>query len=201
MAAVNTVDVIILAAGRSSRFGSDKRLLTLQPLLKTITQAFAGSEYRLLCVLQTSDKANLPRLLGDFQQDAHVVPIWNPEPEQGMGGSLALAAQQLQADVAMVLLADMPFVKPETLLKVLQKADSSHITAPVFQGRRGHPVCFGRDFFAGLQQLAGDHGARDLIAQHASQLIGVDTDDKGVILDIDTPADWQQAQHVTDSPL
>lgn len=187
---ITTVDVVILAAGSSTRFGSDKRLLTLKPLLKVIASALGNMEYRLLCVLKAGDEKNIHELLGDFRFHPHLLLLMNEQPEQGMGSSLALAATQLNAEVAMVFLADMPFILPETILQLLVRSGVHHITAPVYENQRGHPVCFGAHYFSGLRQLEGEFGARQLIVQHLSQLHLLETSDKGVVVDIDTAVDW-----------
>ena len=185
------VDVIVLAAGSSSRFGSDKRRLTLQPLLGRITNALNGNQYRLLLVLRDEDKSRLPLLLGDFLHLPQLSLIFNPNPEKGMGHSLSLATMQLQGSIAMVFLADMPFIKPESIQALLIRTASDTIVAPVCNEQRGHPVIFGSDFFKSLASLGSDTGAKSLLKKYADHVVLVNVDDVGVITDVDTPADWQ----------
>lgn len=186
------VDVVILAAGSSRRFGSDKRLLLLQSVLNTVVVALGDTPHRLFLVLKNSDRNHLDTLLGEWQHHPLLQLVWNDHPEEGMGHSLALAAQQLQAPLAMVCLADMPFIEGATFRQLLQMANPDIIVVPVFHGRRGHPVCFGRKYHTDLQQLHGDSGARALLEQYADSVEYVDVYDAGILADIDTPHDWQQ---------
>jgi molybdenum cofactor cytidylyltransferase len=189
-----SIDIIILAAGNSRRFDGDKRLLMLQTILHTITQTFSNNNIRIICVLKSSDKNQLPNLLGEYQHHQALNVVWNDKPEQGMGHSLALAAKQLTADACMVFLADMPLIKAHTLQQLLPLLTAHNIVTPSYQQQRGHPVCFGRDFYEELQQLQGDKGAKHLFDKYPEACITIETDDKGVLIDIDTPNDWQQYQ-------
>ncbi|HIC80921.1 MAG TPA: 4-diphosphocytidyl-2C-methyl-D-erythritol kinase, partial [Kiloniellaceae bacterium] len=61
------------------------------------------------------------------------------------------------------------------------------ICVPTWQGKRGNPVLFARRFFAEMQEVAGDVGARALIGEHAEVVCEVPMDDDAVLVDIDTP--------------
>ncbi|MGD7129787.1 nucleotidyltransferase family protein, partial [Ralstonia pseudosolanacearum] len=96
--------------------------------------------------------------------------------------------KQLAASRARLLpLADMPWLAPHTIARVAQALDAHHCVAPFHQGRRGHPIGFGADYFAGLAALDGDEGARALI--DPARLIRLDVGDAGTLRDVDTPAD------------
>jgi molybdenum cofactor cytidylyltransferase len=117
--------------------------------------------------------------------------IENDQAEQGMGHSLALGVTS-SCDAAgwVVALADMPWITPQTTVSVVHELKrGATLVAPVYQGRRGHPVGFGRKWRNPLQALNGDLGARHLLATHMDELISLPTDDRGVLLDIDYQAD------------
>ena len=63
------------------------------------------------------------------------------------------------------------------------------LAAPVYQNQRGHPVAFSSNFFDALSTLDGNVGARYILNQHADRLTVIDTEDAGVLKDIDTPRD------------
>jgi len=63
------------------------------------------------------------------------------------------------------------------------------IVAPVYSGKRGHPVGFGQKFFRGLLELEGGVGARHLLQESGSSVVTVEVTDKGVLKDVDTPDD------------
>src|SRR6266581_8144523 len=110
---------------------------------------------------------------------------------EGMGTSLA-AGVRAAADAHgwLVALADMPFLRPQTIRVIAQAlSDGAAIAAPAYRGERGHPVGFARRFFDELSALHGDHGARELLAQHPDWVTLYEVDDPGVLRDIDKPSD------------
>jgi len=90
-------------------------------------------------------------------------------------------------------LADMPFIRPETIRTVAKALhDGAAIAAPSFQGRRGHPVGFARRFYEELSSLHGDNGARQFLEQHPEWVKVFEVDDPGVVRDIDEPSDLER---------
>jgi molybdenum cofactor cytidylyltransferase len=112
-------------------------------------------------------------------------------PDGGMGSSLAHAVRSSPEAIGwLVALADMPFVKSSTLCSVVEALRSgAEIAAPVYRGRRGHPVGFSKRWFAELSNLQGDVGARRLIENHPLSITFVEVDDPGIHRDVDTPDD------------
>ncbi|MGH7179104.1 MAG: nucleotidyltransferase family protein, partial [Tepidisphaeraceae bacterium] len=92
----------------------------------------------------------------------------------------------------LIALADMPFVSPETLRTVIRHLEAgATITAPSFNGQRGHPVGFGRSLYGELIALEGDVGAREVLARHANKLKILVCTDPGICRDVDTPEDLE----------
>jgi molybdenum cofactor cytidylyltransferase len=67
------------------------------------------------------------------------------------------------------------------------------IVVPTYQGRRGHPVLWGRAHWPAFQALAGDEGARGLLEALRAYVVEVCVDDPGILKDFDTPQDFAQA--------
>ena len=108
-----------------------------------------------------------------------------------MGVSLAHAVRVTpEATSWIVALADMPFIRPETIRLVAERLDSgAALVAPAWRGERGHPVGFAARFRDELSALTGDAGARELLRSRRDELDLIECDDPGVLRDIDTPAD------------
>ena len=107
---------------------------------------------------------------------------------RGMGASLAAGvAARPQVGGWVIALADMPWIAPDTITRVAHALDPHHCVVPFHAGQRGHPIGFGTDFFTGLTSLDGDEGARRLI--DPATLVRIETDDAGILRDVDTPAD------------
>ena len=110
-----------------------------------------------------------------------------------MGATLAFAAANLPDwDAALVCLADMPFISGDTYAAVAAKAAPDRIVVPEYRGRPGNPVAFGSRFFPALTRLGGDGGARPLLRQNPEAVLPLPLDDRGILLDVDTPDDLHQ---------
>lgn len=180
---------LVLAAGRARRFGSDKRLAQLpgggSVIAQTLTRISAAGLPVLLCV---ADGDELPE---SFATPAGTRVLHCARAGEGMGATLAEGAAQLPADwdAVLVCLADMPWVCEATYRALADAAAADRICRPVHAQRPGNPVAFGRDFFAQLSELAGDVGAKALVAASADRVLPVEVDDPGIHLDIDLPGD------------
>lgn len=180
---------VLIAAGRSSRFGSDKLLHPLAdgtPIALASLRNLKAACAEVVAVLRPEQQA-LATLLGE--NGARL--IFSEASNKGMGYSLAAGVRGSEnANGWLLALADMPFVLPQTIGKVAEAlAEGVSIVAPSHLGRRGHPVGFARRWFESLCALDGDTGARHLLDAHAADLQLLPCDDPGVCRDIDTPED------------
>lgn len=189
---LDRITAVLLAAGGARRFGGDKLLYRL-PDGRSIGRAAAESLLavvpRTIAVLRPDDAELAEQLAA-----AGCRIIRNPEHELGMGASLACGVRA-SADASgwLIALADMPFIRPRTVQAVCgQLRAGRDLVAPVFAGRRGHPVGIGRRFKGELAELRGDQGARELLRHHALDLLPCD--DPGICTDIDRPEDLLPTQ-------
>jgi len=112
---------------------------------------------------------------------------------EGMGGTLAEASDHIPGwDGAIIALADMPWVAPDTYLKVAAKLSAESICVPTHAGQRGHPVGFGSDFYSELRSISGDVGARHLFKMYTEQVIELPVRDAAIHRDIDFPSDLRK---------
>lgn len=180
---------ILLAAGSSRRFGSNKLLAPLAegtPVGVAAARSLIGVLPDSIAVVRPAD-SELAALLRS--QGLQIVEC--AQAEQGMGHTLAAAiGAAARADAWLIALADMPFIQSSTHADLVARlVEGTAIIAPHYQGRRGHPVGFAAEYGAELLALTGESGARDLLSRHASVLTRLEVDDPGILLDIDTPAD------------
>jgi molybdenum cofactor cytidylyltransferase len=185
---------ILLAAGSSKRFGSNKLLQALPAgTPEAGTPIGLAAAKHLLDALPESIAVVRPRAqkLGKLLRDAGCNTVMCKNAGEGMGTSLAAGVRAAsEADGWVVALADMPFLRPETI-RVIAKAlsEGAAIAAPSYRGQRGHPVGFARRFLEELSSLHGDLGARTLLDQHPDWVTAHEVDDPGVLRDIDKPSD------------
>jgi CTP:molybdopterin cytidylyltransferase MocA len=121
--------------------------------------------------------------------------VENADPDSDMRESvrLGLAALPAEADAVLLCLADHPLVRPATIRAIVAKhaAGPDAILAPVSRGRRGHPVLFPR---AALDGIAAGLTLREARDRWPGGVRAVDVDDEGVVIDVDTPEDYERAR-------
>lgn len=175
---------ILLAAGSSSRFGPDK---LLHPLADGSTIAVVAAR-RLLAAIPHSIAIVRPgaEKLAVLLQEEGMATVVNPQPETGMAGSIVCGIQATRHACAWVIaLADMPFIQSATIAQVVQHLRRGALaSAPVYKGRRGHPVGFGAVLAEDLLALRGDNGAAPVL-QRVSRPTLFETPDAMVLRDID----------------
>jgi molybdenum cofactor cytidylyltransferase len=119
--------------------------------------------------------------------------VRNPRPEDGQLSSLqcGLRAVPAEAESVVYLPGDYPCVRPDTVARLLAERGSGPLAIPRCDGRNGHPVVIGRELIG--EFLAETVSAREVVHRHSANAVYVDTDDPGVLRDLDTPADYAEA--------
>lgn len=185
------VGVIVLAAGRGSRFGAEspKTLARLgeRPLVAHAVSSAKASGLRPIVVVVGCQAAEVAAAAG---RDVEVVE--NPSWEEGMSTSLRAGLAAVMADrtvtAVTVALADQPRIGAEAYRRlVLACADGAELAVATYGGQRGHPVLIGRSYFDEAMRMTGDQGARTLLAK--PEVVEVPCDGTGEATDVDTPAD------------
>ncbi|MFA9275853.1 MAG: NTP transferase domain-containing protein [Candidatus Aquirickettsiella gammari] len=183
---------ILLAAGQGKRFdasGLRHKLLQKLPSGQNIVSTSAMNLQQAL----PHSIAVVARDAGAIQDSLAMLemPVAVCEDAQsGMSNSLRTGLQYLPAelDAFIIALADMPFVRAETIQAIASSlAAGAEIVVPVFAGQRGNPVGFAKKYSQQLRQLEGDRGARQLLQNlPVTELV---VDDPGILRDIDRPED------------
>ena len=180
---------VVLAAGRSQRFGATKQLLEVDgvPIVRgaaSLARAVCG-DYTLLVVGH-----EWGNVVAAAEGQCQFVAI-NEDYTDGIGASIACAARSLaqSADSLLIMLADQPLITADHLNALLSawSGDDDEIVATAFAGVKGPPVLMPRATFADLARLGGDTGARKLFDNPDYRVTTVWFDPAAV--DIDSPED------------
>ena len=180
---------VLLAAGAGTRFGGGKLVHPLEDGLAIAAHAARNLVTAGLDVIAVVRPGDFP--LADLLEQEGCQVTHCAESVHGMGHTLAHGvASTREAGGWIVALADMPRLKPATIEAIAAAiAGGAPIAAPYFGAERGHPVGFGSRLREELTQLTGDAGAKAVLQRHAQEIVRIETDDPGVLLDIDRKSD------------
>lgn len=184
------IAAVVLAAGVSSRMGSNKLLVEIggKPLIRrTVETALASAASSILVVTGNRGDEIRSSLSG-----LNLRFIDNPTFSKGLSESLKRGLSALPDDVdgALILLGDMPDVSTELidrLIAAFNPGEDRAICVATRHGKRGNPVLWARRFFAEMMAIEGDVGAKHLMAAYDELVCEVEAADDGPLIDIDTP--------------
>ncbi len=184
---------IVLAGGRSIRMGRPKATLAagdmtfLERVVRTLSE---GGCDEVVVVLNTED-ARITSLASSA--GATATRGGGADSEQVESLRAGLRALPRGVEAAVVLPVDHPLVQPATVAILIGafKRGGAPVVRVSHAGRPGHPVLFSSAVFDEL--LEGDlpHGARTVIRAHAGALDEVEVEDAGVLVDVDTPGEYE----------
>jgi molybdenum cofactor cytidylyltransferase len=194
--------VIVLAAGKGSRFAVAGHKLAqdlgAQSVLGTTLRHAIASGLPVL-VVTTESLVDLAKR-SVAARDIVIVPEFGTQgqPAPGMGHSIAMGVTA-RADAGgwLILPGDMPLVQPSTLAAVARELAQHPVVCAQYKGRRGHPVGFATELYSELATLTGDEGARRLVSRYPA--LGLELNDPGVLVDVDTEADLDQLRQSLDT--
>jgi len=182
---------IVLAAGNSQRFGSQKMLYPLanrEPMLSVTISLYRQvfDEVTVVVRSKTNEVASLAA-------EAGASLIASPSADLGMSQSL-IAGVKAHANAGrwLIALGDMPYVLPSSLRLMLE--DKHMLVAPSLAGKRGNPVIFDASYKPQLLALTGDNGGRSIVENNSDALGLVRLNDPGVLYDIDSVGDVRPQQ-------
>lgn len=181
---------LILAAGQSSRMGFPKALLELQgeTFLDRLIRMFSGCCSPVVAVLG----AEAERIRGGLRAAEGARLVVNTEWQRGQITSLQRGLREIGPEQAVLFtLVDLPAVRAETLERLVA-APPRPLRIPRCRGRRGHPVLIAPELVAEFLALGPEEAARDVVNRHVVEY--VDTDDEGVIRDIDDPEAYRRLE-------
>ena len=189
------IPIILLAAGGSTRMGRPKQLLPWgnQTLIEHQIQTLMKTGSPVNVILGSDSNLIIP-VINKYSVNFFINNRW----ENGMGNSIAFGINQTaklfpSAEGVLISLLDQPMVNTSHYEKMIGKFQSSFqqiIVSHSDTGWNGVPVLFDNCYFAELETLDGEEGAKVIIQRHKNSVINMDC--KEILEDMDTPEVYQE---------
>ncbi len=202
------ISCIILAAGESTRFPGGKLVQKIRdnevekPLLRYLIDKYLGHDnIDEIVVVVGYDFSDIIRAVGD----TGVKYVYNPDYHKGMSFSVktGVASVLKYSDIVIIHPGDVPFIKERTIGELLDKAvelyrsGKDFILLPRYKGKGGHPLMVSRNLAKHILEITEEErGLKGFLRRFATYKIYIDTDDFGVVYDIDEPKDLIEAENL-----
>lgn len=186
------ISAIVLAAGQGARFGRCKQLIQLgeKALVEHVLDTVNASAVDDIILVLGAHADEIQRRV-KLRRERVVI---NPRYAEGMSTSIQAGLRELRpsTDAAIIVLADQPFVSPQTLNRLADEYRKRKAPAfvPTYRGARGNPVLVDKSLFAEMLTLRGDAGFRAILKKDPEAIVTVPVDDVGIVTDIDTQEDF-----------
>mgnify|MGYP006301433061 CR=1 FL=1 len=193
------IDAIILAAGKSERFGRPK-----------VLQTFLGEPFvtRIITNLREAGVRNVSLVMGykageyirQLPQSGFPYIVINSNYEKGQFSSLQVGLESVNenADGVIMTLVDCPHL-PLKVYKDLVDAACAHpdkVIIPTYQSKGGHPIFLPGILFDEILGSDPDENLRDLLTRHPGLIYRHPVKEPGITMDIDTPEDLVRLEKI-----
>ena len=186
--------IVILAAGKSKRLGTQKQLLQYKG--KTLLNHAVDTALKTGCPSVIVVLGSNMDLLRKELKDKPIIIVENMGWQQGMASSIRCALENIKAAIirpqgVILMVCDQPHVNSSLLLNLLEKKQQAGlpIAASSYAGKMGTPALFDKSFFPALMKLTGDKGAGKLISDNPDKVATLSF--PAGIIDIDTVEDYE----------
>ena len=190
------ISAVILAAGRSIRMGLLKPLLPLcgQTIIERVIGLFRQTGISDILVVVGHQAESITPLL----KKQGIRWAVNDHYDEGMFSSIQTGVKSLSEKCPAFFLipADMPFVLPSTVMKLKDAYYNSNmdICHPCHGKRRGHPPLISAALIPSILAFPEPGGMRTLLHRFEATSMNVACDDPGILIDMDTPDDYERAK-------
>lgn len=196
------ISCLLLAAGLSRRMGATNKLLLKvngNSFVRRTTEELLKFPFQNIYVVTGHDEQAVAEELESLRT---IKVVYNPAYQTGMHSSIRtgiLNAMSGKPDGYMICLADQPSFNVSVIQKLAKvfsdgaAENKPQIVFPTYKGEKGHPVFVSAHFVNQiLSEPDGDYGCNYLFKRHPESLRPVDVADASVLIDIDTPEQYEK---------
>lgn len=188
--------LIMLAAGNSRRFGSNKLLYPVEgiPMYQRILDKLVNAEEKLkkekpdLCVKITV-VTQYEKIAEEAEKRGAAV-LFNPHPDEGISSSIRIGVMgNRDADACLFTVSDQPWIEEETILALIRLflSGGKGMACVSFQGKLGNPCIFSSRNFGELSSLTGESGGKAVLRLHRKDAEVLKVRDGRELVDVDQP--------------
>lgn len=188
------ITAVLLAAGESRRMGDFKQLLRLgdKTFVEHCVDQLLASGVGEVIVVTGHRESDVQRAIGDRSvRFAH-----NAEYRSGMASSIkrGIRAASENARAFLIALVDQPQIQAETIRQLIQayEVKPAGIVIPRYDGRNGHPILLDGRLRDEILNMSLEDGLREVVREHADEVLRIDVSSRTVVDDCDLPEDYQR---------
>ncbi len=210
----NKIFSLVLAAGESSRMGTPKQLLEYggDSFLKRAIEGFirAGADDIVVVCGYMFERMkdhifNSNYSISKKELMDRLIIVENADYKSGQLSSIKAGLNAFTRKKAvdfyrgfMIQLIDRPLVRYDTFIKLKETfvSGAQPILIPSYQMKRGHPACFSSEFIGCITALGENASLKDILSSYESGINYLTVDDAGIIVNIDTPLEYEKIKGV-----
>ncbi|TFH19375.1 nucleotidyltransferase family protein [Candidatus Bathyarchaeota archaeon] len=186
-------NAVVLAAGKSSRMGTNKLLLELDSV--TVLEHILTNLKSIPVIVVTGYR---PEDIEAFAESFGAKTVHNSDYEKGMATSFQAGLRAVPEDIGAVylVLSDTFGFKPsllDELAQVMENDSNVLLVSPMHEGKRGHPVLVSRKLFPEFLNVGEGETMKDIVLRHEQDHQYVEGD-MWTGIDLDTPDDYARAK-------
>ncbi len=188
------MEAIVLAAGYSSRANAFKMTLPIgqMSVLEQTISKFEGLCSRVIVVAGFQAEIiqeEIAKIISENAYSFQIEFVYNENFNQGMFHSIQKGCSEVNAPTFFITPGDCPLVKKETV-QLLAK-HKGNVVIPSFDYKGGHPIKLSSEVKQKILETNPESNLRVVLGGYEKQYMNVD--DAGVLMDVDTPEDYQKA--------
>ncbi|MFB5198354.1 NTP transferase domain-containing protein [Neobacillus sp. KR4-4] len=190
------MEAIVLAAGFSSRANAFKMTLPLgkMSVLEQTISKFEGLCSKVIVVAGFQAEliqVEMAKIIHKNAYSFQIKYIYNENYNRGMFSSIQKGCNEVNAPMFFITPGDCPLVKKETVQQLAEQ--EGNVIIPSFNFKGGHPIKLSSEVQQKILETNPDSNLRVVLNKYEKKYLNVD--DPGILLDMDTPEEYQKAVH------
>ena len=184
--------LIMLAAGNSRRFGSNKLMYEVdgvpmyQRTLRLLQKAAERiPDSRIVVVTQPQYSEII-----DVVKETGAEVLFNPKPERGIASSMQIGLEIAKdADACLYTVSDQPWLTAETIIALYDafQSENKGMACTVWGEKTGNPCIFSKKYYRKLMEITGDKGGKQIIKRYPEDVTYLKISDEKELQDVDVP--------------